>query len=161
MHFFIYSRMVHIIHGLQKSELISSRMEAASVIALCKCFIWIYLKFQLHSFISCFVFALGTVEATIFPHYNTVPKCKKIVLIFLWKNTSRNWLGFLRDTYLGYQPPTLAVSHWQTVLLICQPFLPFLLFLFCFCAKVNSACLWFYNQWELFLLLPMYRKHQE
>lgn len=73
MHLFIYSRMVHIIHGLQKSELISSRMEAASVIALFKCFIWIYLKFQLHSFSSCFVFALGTVEATIFSSLQNCP----------------------------------------------------------------------------------------
>lgn len=65
--FFICSRMMHIIHGLQqKSELVSTRMEAASGIALFKCFTWIYLKFQLHSFGSCFGFALGTVEVTIF-----------------------------------------------------------------------------------------------
>lgn len=39
MHLFIYSRMMHVIHGLQqKSELISRGMEAVSVIVLFKCF---------------------------------------------------------------------------------------------------------------------------
>lgn len=157
MHFFIYSRMMHIIYGLQqKSELISGRMEAASVIALFKRFTWIYLKFQLHSFNSCFVFAHGTIEATTFPHYSTVSKCKKIVLIFLWKNTSRKLARLFKGHLFRYQPLTLAVSHWQIGLVD----LPAII-LFYFCIKVNSACIWFSNQWELFLLLPTYRKHHK
>lgn len=46
MHLFIYSRRMHVIHGLQqKSELINGEMEAVSMTALFKCFSWVYSKF--------------------------------------------------------------------------------------------------------------------